>query len=312
MTTRTIPLRPGRAVIAAVLALASTSAYTQDAAPVIVLPGDPVVAAPPPAVPSPVEVPEVAQTAAQPSSAEATATRADPAPVARTSRQARTTPAAASASRAQAVSSSLVVTSAPVTTSGTEVAPVAETAPLAEPAIDEVQPARAFVAVERQREDVTEALAKILGGLLIAGVSVGALVLLMRRRRRSADPYEPAVSERPVVRPEPAVAAPAMFASTIDERRHDEPPLPAESGAVALPRVAPADPVARGELLRRMVAAEPDRANPFTSPKARLRRARLILQSLGRKFESGSPRFDFSQYASHWPSLARGGRLANA
>lgn len=47
-----------------------------------------------------------------------------------------------------------------------------------------------------------------------------------------------------------------------------------------MPAVAPADASERDALLNRMVAAAPDAANPFTSRKARRRRARLILQSM--------------------------------
>lgn len=45
-------------------------------------------------------------------------------------------------------------------------------------------------------------------------------------------------------------------------------------------RAAPASADERAELIERMVAAAPDDANPFTSRKARRRRARLIMQSM--------------------------------
>lgn len=163
---------------------------------------------------------------------------------------------------------------------------------------------------DTQREDITEALALMLGGLLLAGVSVGALILLMRNRRRSRaeTAYEPTfAAEAPVRDREQAWSTSAARTATVPA--YASASLPS-AAAVALPRVAPTDPVERGELLKRMVAAEPDKANPFTSPKARLRRARLILQSLGREFESGKPRFDLSDYAANWPGINRNGRLA--
>ncbi len=57
-----------------------------------------------------------------------------------------------------------------------------------------------------------------------------------------------------------------------------------------------------------MVDAEPDKANPFTNRRARLRRARLILQSIGRKFETAQPWIDLSQYPEIWPSQAADAR----
>jgi hypothetical protein len=172
---------------------------------------------------------------------------------------------------------------------------------------------------ERQQADLTEALAQILAGLLVAGVAIGGLVLLMRRRRPASVEPVPAI-ERPVLRspatdnlrvaedrmfvPAPMAAAEPTQAPSAGEV------LPTAGAAVALPREAPSDPVARTKLLRRMVAARPDRANPFRSPKARLHRARLILQSLGRRFENATPRIDLSDYTGNWPALARHNRLA--
>lgn len=324
MTKRTITPRPGRAAIAAVLALASTTAFAQDAAPTIVLPGEEAAAPAPAPQPAPqIVVPEVAPVAAASVEAETTATTtAAPAPrrattTVRTTASRSTTPRQATA--APAISTAAVVDAVPVTAAplAAETSIVPE--PVAEPALQPLTPAE--LSADTQREDITEALAMILGGLLLAGVSVGALVLLMRSRRRSraASAFEPTYVE-PVRAPEPKPeyvaprAEPGLAATpapAFDWSRAST-PLPASGAAVALPRVAPTDPVERGELLKRMVAAEPDRANPFTSPKARLRRARLILQSLGRKFESSTPRFDLSQYTSNWPALARTGRIATA
>ena len=75
-------------------------------------------------------------------------------------------------------------------------------------------------------------------------------------------------------------------------------------GRVDLPATAPEDYEERSALLERMVAARPDKANPFTDRRARLHRARLILQSLGRTFER-EPQIDLSQYPNNWPELQR-------
>ena len=46
------------------------------------------------------------------------------------------------------------------------------------------------------------------------------------------------------------------------------------------------------------------RANPFSARKARRHPAKLILASLGRRFENGPPKIDLSQYPNNWPALA--------
>ena len=81
--------------------------------------------------------------------------------------------------------------------------------------------------------------------------------------------------------------------------------------AVELPSEAPRNPAERDRLLKRMIDAKPDRANPFASHKARAKRARLILQSLGTRFTDRKPGIDLSQYTNVWPEL-RGWRPATA
>jgi hypothetical protein len=79
----------------------------------------------------------------------------------------------------------------------------------------------------------------------------------------------------------------------------------AHSGAaVPLPSRMPATFEERDALIRRMIEAKPDRANPFTSPIQRRKRAKLILQSLGRDFGEVEPWIDLSQYPANWPELA--------
>jgi hypothetical protein len=80
--------------------------------------------------------------------------------------------------------------------------------------------------------------------------------------------------------------------------------LPHAGAAVALPRELPESYEEREALFRRMVDARPDRANPFTDRKARMKRARLIMQSIGRDFGEADPWIDLSQYPNNWPELA--------
>ncbi len=72
-----------------------------------------------------------------------------------------------------------------------------------------------------------------------------------------------------------------------------------------LPRERLATATERRALIDRMARATPDRANPFHSLKARLHRAKLIEQSIGRNFPGGKSRIDLSQYPMNWPELAR-------
>jgi len=88
-------------------------------------------------------------------------------------------------------------------------------------------------------------------------------------------------------------------------------PSMAHTGAsVPLPRSMPASFEERDALMRRMIAAKPDRANPFKSPIQRYHRAKLIMQSLGRDFGDTDPWIDLSQYPQNWPELARRSQAA--
>lgn len=316
--------RPAIAAIAAALVFPSFAATAQDAAtasPPLVLPGDPVAAAPSVPAPQPapvtITVPEVA-----PVEAAAPAASSEPAARAAATRPAprREQPVTA---RAAVDRSPAQVTSAPVRDAAEPLsAPIPASVPAATVSEAAAEPLAVAPLADEQQTDMTEALAKMLAGLLVVGGAIAAFVALRRRSRAEAHMDEAVAISAPPHRTEtrsPATAAhtiPAAAPLAEPGMAHSgvtPAPAPlASGGAIALPRVAPTDPEERGELLRRMVEAEPDRANPFTSPKARLRRARLILQSLGRKFENGPPRFDLSQYAGAWPALARGNRGAFA
>ncbi|MFY7836495.1 MAG: hypothetical protein ACOVQ0_09475 [Novosphingobium sp.] len=106
--------------------------------------------------------------------------------------------------------------------------------------------------------------------ILVLGVAVAAL----HRRRR---PYEEDVDfVPPVIVPPGRAEARSPMAARMAGVQQPITPRP----AVTMPTVAPAGMREREALIERMVAAAPDAANPFTSRKARRRRARLIMQSM--------------------------------
>ncbi|HTN13536.1 MAG TPA: hypothetical protein VL094_01895 [Sphingomonadaceae bacterium] len=148
---------------------------------------------------------------------------------------------------------------------------------------------------------------------VIDGMAWGAagMVLLLalftgplRRRRPVKQPptlVKPYV-ERP---PEPLRAVPVEAAGAAPVPLAVQPRFAGPPRAVELPRAVPASFEERDALLKRMLDARPDRANPFRSRRARLKRARLILQSIGRKFERADPWIDLADYPNVWPELAR-------
>ncbi|MBO9517073.1 MAG: hypothetical protein J7493_03295 [Porphyrobacter sp.] len=153
-----------------------------------------------------------------------------------------------------------------------------------------------------------------LGGLAVLALAAWGFVAIGRRKpveRRAATIIRPA--PRPVERPAVETVAVAPAAVPVQPVRNwsqtpasAQPAGMAHSGAgVSLPRTMPASFEERDALLKRMVAAKPDRANPFVGYKARMKRARLILQSLGRDFGEADPWIDLSQYSSNWPELSR-------
>lgn len=215
--------------------------------------------------------------------------------------------------------------------------------PVAEPAPE----ALATETAPAAGPDWVAIIALALAGLIPLGAIFLAMAWFRRRSRRveAVEAHEDAAYiEESVIEPEPApVAAPVVreparapqaavpsltFArepvpvgTTVSDapkapaRRHPMDGykgLPNAGAAVSLPAELPESFEERDALLKRMIAAEPDRANPFRSGKARAKRARLILQSLGRTFENVKPRIDLSQYTRNWPALAGGRRTSFA
>jgi hypothetical protein len=161
----------------------------------------------------------------------------------------------------------------------------------------------------------------VLFGLMVLA-AIAAIVLAIWGfvaigRRRPVDRKAAAIVERPVVTlpaPQPEAIAPRPVvaestpipAPSVSPIRTVAPaPSMAHTGAaVALPRTIPESFEERSALIDRMVAARPDRANPFRSPIQRRKRAKLILQSLGADFSDRDPWIDLSQYPQNWPELA--------
>ena len=304
------------AAIAAAFALAPTTALAQVAEAPTISPAPPPVmvfpetVAPPPPTPAaspwrptivippslpevtpPVEAQQVPQVA--PPTAARTQTRAAPRPAAASVERAPVEPTAPETS-----------TAAPVEEAATaEPTPIVPVAPVA--AVDEPLPAPAAT-----QGDSTSFLLLALAGLVALVLAIWAFVAIGRRKpvARGAAvkverPLTASAAPEPVSTREPVAATPVYDIRPIA-------PTPAASlahtgASVALPRSLPVTFEERDALLKRMIAAKPDRANPFTTYQARVKRARLILQSLGRDFSNTEPWIDLSQYSENWPELAR-------
>jgi hypothetical protein len=181
-----------------------------------------------------------------------------------------------------------------------------DTASIAPPPSPAAQP------TPTQGDNVIGTLGVVLLGLLALAILAAGLLFFRRRNPVIAQTVEEPVADAPVVEaavaePAAAVAAPAMAAPTMLHRRDPNPvagALPSDGAAVDLPARLPESFEERNALFERMVNARPDRANPYTERHARMRRARLIMQSIGVTFDR-EPRIDFSQYPNNWPELRR-------
>jgi hypothetical protein len=165
-------------------------------------------------------------------------------------------------------------------------------------------------------ENTTAVLALVLVALLGLIGAIFAFTALRRRHPATAAARKATRAPEPAPRPVASVAEPAPLAqpapvSAFDwdsapaKAQETARPLSSRGAAVPLPARLPDSYEERDALLQRMIDAPPDRANPFTDRRARLRRARLILQSLGRSFENTKPWIDLSDYPENWPALAR-------
>ena len=244
--------------------------------------------------PEPVAEPPVVNEAEPVATTQTTraATREAPAPVAATQQAEPTTAPFANSELEAAGQQPLAAATAPESAT-----PAAELTPVQDPVSDGSGAALLFAL------------------LAVGGVGLAAF-LLFRSRRRKRDEEVPVI-EQPVVA-EPLSRDMETVGTTYNSEpapaMRAEPITPMTSNkdvAVELPSEAPRNPAERDRLLKRMIDAKPDRANPFASHKARAKRARLILQSLGTRFTDRKPGIDLSQYTNVWPEL-RGWRPATA
>lgn len=264
--------------ISAMLLLSAGMAHAQDAAPESTVAPAPTIIIPPiaptapatPATPA-IVVPEAASAA--PSAQRREAERVTSAVPARAApRQTRSAPASAPASASNdrapvAVLSEQAVASEPAIAplpAQSAIEPIATTPP---------PPAAGTASADNDAADWAIPVGAAATLLVLGGVAFAAT---RRRRVWEADAdFVPPVVERPGMRPAverpvaaaPDVAVPSPFANPTAGATADE----------------------RAELIDRMVASPPDARNPFTSAKARRRRARLIVQSMGRDARTPAP-----------------------
>jgi hypothetical protein len=299
------------AAIAAALALSATPLAAQDAAAPVTEPpaAQPVEPAPTVAAsPAPtVDIPDVTAPAAsgagdlapapEPSATvKKTVTKTTTAPATRTTTHTTVTRTTAPA---------VVAPVAAVPPPANDVAPLPpeaiDAAPIAAVPIIAPQPA------PTQSENVIGTLGLVLLGLLALAILAAGLLFFRRRHPVVTETIEDPLARRPVApTAEPTVAA-SMAAPTMLHRRDPSPvagALPSEGAAVDLPATLPDTYEERNALFERMVNARPDKANPFTDRRQRMKRARLIMQSLGVTFDH-EPRIDLSQYPNNWPELRR-------
>jgi hypothetical protein len=214
------------------------------------------------------------------------------------------------------------VAAVPAPANDTAAAPVAAPAE-AVPAAAAPPPLPAEQPTPTQTNDVIGTLGVVLLGLLALAILAAGL-LFFRRRHPAVTEVETApattreveepvatepVAEAPITEPaaDSALASEPMVPPTMLRRRDPNPvrgALPSAGAAIDLPAKLPESYEERKALFERMVDARPDKANPFTDRRNRMRRARLIMQSIGVTFDH-EPRIDFSQYPNNWPELQR-------
>ena len=292
--------------------VAESQASTPVAAPVlpdkpIVLPDAPVVIVPEVAVPAAVESsspntnPSTRSTTSNSSQSSTRANRATNTTSARVSSSTRPAVSAVPADTAAAAGGASAPTAGDMRTTDLSPEELAAIPPAASEPVQTTGPS------EEPGSPLPEGALLALLGLLGIGAA-GGLFALTRRRKPEVDvTYDVApVTARvePLREPAPLAVEPAPVASAMPmEPTRSQPvrasfapadyytgdAMPGEAGwrprnavqeaAAAMMADGP-PPVGRerADLLRAMTSASPDRFNPFTSPKARRRRARLILQ----------------------------------
>ena len=292
MTKTSNPHRLAGTAIAAFLALSSTTVWAQEAP----APSDATVSAPVAQPASAIVLPPVAVQLA-PAPAIATAPVVDEAPAPRAAAPRAATRTAAARPVAAPVGRTAAVSAAPVTREVT--APIADVAPVAEadPLRSDIAAPPVATAEPASQDTSNDLLLASLAGAL----GLGAIGVFAATRRRKVARDEPLVEYEPVGEPvRPVAESPQRYATLAAPaftplKSWSEPRVPqtqpVDSRALNLNREA---------LLDRMVAAQPDANNPFTSGKARRKRARLMLQSLdSQRWDDAElePGFDWREIA---------------
>lgn len=290
------------AAIAAVLALSSTPLLAQVAEIPSPVAPQPELVTPESPPPAPVEPTVVAPPPSPEAAPQPTVSRQSTTPTATTTRTERVAaPARQPAAR--------VRTAAPADPARQAV--VSESAPVnAEPVAEPLAP----LAVEEPAAEPApvESGNSMLVGLTVLGAAAALILAIWGfiaiGRRRPISKRAVPVVERPVVtraEPVPPLADPRPLGGHAAWATAPAASMAHSGASVPLPRTMPATFEERDALIKRMIAAKPDRANPFTSPIQRRKRAKLILQSLGRDFGDTEPWIDLSQYPQNWPEVAR-------
>lgn len=269
--------------ISAMLLLSSAMAHAQE----VVLPptAEPVISEPavtqaaPAAATATIVLPTVeASPIARPVEAPATTTSAVTPPAVSRNEAAPERPAPRAAQRtAPSPTRNGVTPAAPSTTPVSTTASMADTEPVTPPPLNAQGTSNSAIAPvapsapESSSDGSDWALPIGVGASILV---LGVAVITLRRRRR---PYEEDVDFVPpvIVPPARAEGRPPMAARMAAMQ---PPVMPRPAGV--MPTVAPAGAREREALIERMVAAAPDASNPFTSRKARRRRAKLIMQSM--------------------------------
>lgn len=191
-----------------------------------------------------------------------------------------------------------------------EPAPASQPAPVASAPVV-ARPAAPVAPSDSTNELSVAGAAALLAALAVAGAS--ALAISLRRRRTddlvAAAETEPAplymkpspapLAQEDPVTPEglvPLATVPMAPQATSYASRNQ---VAASTGETSLSIMGtgpvPVDPDERSALVERMVAAAPDAENPFTTAKARRRRARLLLNRHERELGQEKP-FDWRTY----------------
>ncbi|WP_156521793.1 hypothetical protein [Croceicoccus pelagius] len=342
MKTNLELIRPAGSAIAAVLALAATSAMAQDAAsPSIVVPTVPTVTdtaptttatATAPQIMIPDPTPSQAATIAPTVQAEPVPTEAvDPvvpvnaAPVAASSPAPRaSTPSEPSTrvSNVAAADPSPIRESDIAAQAANVGVPIVDGAIESDPALAATSSATTAPASNPSAGDETNAVLTMAGGAAALGLGFVGLFMAgsARRRRRDRHGATAAMTDesktlplrkKPVAVPAAAAVAPNAISANpkpaVAQRRQpnvtyggskwdDAGFVNASPAAAALPSDdVPRSAEGRRALLERLVRARPDEANPFRSPKARRRRARLIVQTMSQRLRE-QPNLDFRRF----------------